>query len=339
MQGVAKLAIRRPAVAHQHAIEIGAERRRRVVETAAGTTGVDRGVRGRERPQPLQHRADPPPGFVRGDDATGSDLVAERGIGRRGHAGRPMEHGHQPAPGHRQPEALAQQRRDLVERHAKVFVQDDDEGDRLGAKLHACGAQRIRGLQPMPTLHAAATPMTAPYVHLEAPDDRPDDGQIFLVLRGDAHKLDRAPTAGAREGEWRLVGLIDRRRHGARRTAPIGGARSPSRPPTPPLRAIFRERRRLTEARPPGRVELLLETLILALQPIAFPFRLSALTLDSRQLVAQVRDLVLLTLDQIVALIASGRRGLIGHARVMPYLRKRYKYDFMDLRWSFAGMR
>jgi hypothetical protein len=46
-----------------------------------------------------------------------------------------------------------------------------------------------------------------------------------------------------------------------------------------------------------------------------------------------------LALDQIVTFVADRSRALVGHARVMPYRRKRYKYDFLDLVPSCAPTR
>lgn len=130
MQGLGEPAIRRPPVTHQDAIEVLAQYRGRVGTASTGTDGVHGGVRRRKRPEPVQHRA--------------------------------MQHGHQTTRGHRHPEARAQQRRDLLQRHPVVFVQQDDEGHRLGTEVDTGRAQRIRRLQRMPALRAAATRDAAP---------------------------------------------------------------------------------------------------------------------------------------------------------------------------------
>jgi hypothetical protein len=97
------------------------------------------------------------------------------------------------------------------------------------------------------------------------------------------------------------------------------------------LWAILRKRRGLSEASPPRGVELLLETLVLVLQSIAVALGLSPFVLHARHLLTQARDLILLALDQIVAFIAGRSRALVGHGRLMPYRRKRYKYNLLDL--------
>ena len=45
------------------------------------------------------------------------------------------------------------------------------------------GPHRVRGLQRMATLHAAPALCALPDGHMKAPDDRPDDGEIFVLRR------------------------------------------------------------------------------------------------------------------------------------------------------------
>ena len=74
-------AIRRPPVAHEHADVIGPQHRGGIVEPPAGADGVDRRVRGDERPQPVADAADAPAGLVRRDHGRVANLLAQlRGI-------------------------------------------------------------------------------------------------------------------------------------------------------------------------------------------------------------------------------------------------------------------
>lgn len=191
----------------------------------------------------------------------------------------------------------------------------------------------------MPPLDAPATGDTVPHLHVESPDDRPHHGQIVVILRGHAGELDRPATAGARGGKRRGVGLIDPRRNGSSRVAPVGRAGPSPRPPAAALWTIFREGGGLAEARAPRRVELLLQILVAPLQAIAFAFHLSALTLRPRHLLAQPCDFFLLALNQLVAVVAGPARALICHTRFMADSRKKYKYTILDLTPSDGGTR
>ena len=85
-------AIRRPPVAHEHAGVVGPQHRGGIVEPPAGADGVDRRVRGDERPQPVADAADAPAGLVRRDHGRVANLLAQLRVGRRGGAGRPVQH-------------------------------------------------------------------------------------------------------------------------------------------------------------------------------------------------------------------------------------------------------
>ena len=109
---------------------------------------------------------------------------------------------------HGQPEPVVQQGRDLVQRHAHVFVQQDRERHGARTELHAGRAQGVGGLQRVPTLHAVPAGDTAPDLDVEPPHDGLDDRQVFLVLGRDASDLNRPTTARARRGKRRGIGLI-----------------------------------------------------------------------------------------------------------------------------------
>ena len=318
MQGLSELAIRCPSVADQHAVERGAEHGGGVRETATGPNGIHRGVGRRIRPEPVQHRADAPAGFIGTDHRAPSHLIAERGVRRGRHARGAMEHVHEPTRCNAQPKALAQHQGDLLERDAEVFVKGDDERDRVGAQVHRRGAERVGGLQRMSALHAPPTPDTPADVNGKLPDDRPNERQIFLILGGDPGGHHRLATTRARGGERRVVGLIHARRHRPASPATIGRTTAPPRPPTCALRAIFRKRGGLAEPRAPRRIQLLLDAFVSSFPAITVSLR-------TGQFLTQPRDLVLLSLDQIVTIVIGPLRAFVGHARVMPEGRTLYR--------------
>jgi len=239
---------------------------------------------------------------------------------------------HQRAAAHANAEAIPEQRDNVRERQAEALVQDGDQRRRFGPDLHRRRAERVRGLQGMPALHAPAARRTRPDVDTELADDGPDHRQIFLILRRDVRAVHLAATGGTCHRQRRLVGLIDPPGHGPRAVTTVGRPRSPARWTPGPLSMGLGERRGLPEASPARRVELLLEPLVPALQAIA-------VVLGARQRIAQPRDLLLLSFDQCVAIVRASRRLHIGHTLVMPEGRNLYKYKILDLRRSRAQTR
>jgi hypothetical protein len=184
----------------------------------------------------------------------------------------------------------------------------------------------------MAALHPPATPATPTEVHVEAADEGPDHGQIFLILRRDPRQAQRAATVRAGGGQRRGIGLVDVRGNRASRPTAVSRASAPTRTPPAALRAIFRERSRLTKARASRRVELLLEAFAPLFPPIAVAYR-------TGQFLPQSRDLLLLAFDQNVAVIAGRARAFICHTTVMAGLNTKYKYGILDFARSGAGTR
>jgi hypothetical protein len=91
MSRLIKLPIRRPAVADQHAVEVGAEHRRGLRKPAALLNPVEDHRRGREGPQPLQVACNLPAGFIGADDWTRANRLAQDVVRWGGLAGRPMQ--------------------------------------------------------------------------------------------------------------------------------------------------------------------------------------------------------------------------------------------------------
>ena len=88
----------------------------------------------------------------------------------------------------------------------------------------------------------------------------------------------------------------------------------------------FRKWRRLAKAGAPRGVELILQSVVAALQSIAFAFDIAARPLGAREFLAQPRDLV----DQLIAGQTVDRGALARHANVMPVPSHLYKYGILD---------
>ena len=330
MQRCGEAAIRRPPISHQDAVEVGAQDLGRVGEATPLADPIHHGLRRRVRPQPVPHRADAPAGLVGADDGAPADLCTQGGVRRRSHPGRAMQHVHEASGRHRQPEALLQERGHLRERHADLFVQARNQRDGARPQVDVGGPHRVRALQRMSALHAAPTLCALPDGHIEAPDDRSDEGEILLVLWRDVPQLQRPATPRTRRGERGRVGRINPGGNRATRPAPI---RTAGPPPAAALGPIFGERRGLTEPRAPRGTEQLGEALVLSFQPIPLtlppiPLALEPISLAPRlcQLVPQTREFFIGASDQLVTRIVRGMRAFISHARFMADSRQKYKY-------------
>lgn len=149
---------------------------------------------------------------------------------------------------------------------------------------------------------------------------------VTLKLRGRVGRGHRAATVRTRGRHGRLALLVDLARGRSMGAATIRGAGTPPGRAPGPLSVGLRERCRLTEARPTHRVELVLEAIVAALQPIPLPLHLATSTLGTRQLLAQPRDLV----QPFLARQAVRRRALSGHPAVMPEPAIKYKCEIVD---------
>ena len=255
----------------------------------------------------MQHGADAPAGFIGTDDGTPRDLGTQGPVGRGGHARCAMQGLDEAARRDSEPEAVTQQRRDLLERYADVLVQEHNQGHGTGPEVpHWRPPPRRTSATDAGPGRGGHRPTQPPMCHVEAPDDRPHDGQIFLILRGDAgcvgsrrHSPGRRREARPRKShrpalEW-VVGSDARRR---RRRAVPAVCRSPG--------ADFCERGGLTEAGAPCRIELLFQARILTRQVVALATR-------PRQRLAQAREFFLLAPDQVVAVLAGRARASLPH--------------------------
>ena len=153
--------------------------------------------------------ADAPAGLVRRDHGRIANLLAQLRVGRRGGAGRPVQHVGEAARRDLQPERGPQQVGHLRQRHPHLRVQLDDQRDHPGTELHARRAQRVGGLQHVVALHPPLTLRAVADLDVEAPHDRAHHGQLFLILRRHAGHFDRAAAVRTRRRDRRRVGLVD----------------------------------------------------------------------------------------------------------------------------------
>ena len=179
----------------------------------------------------------------------------------------------------------------------------------------------------MPPLDPAAARRARADMDAELADEGTHDREILLILRSDVRLLHGAATRGTRGGQRRVVLHIDPRRHGPRPLPAVRPARAATPRTSGALSMRLGEGRGLPEARPPRGIELIPESVIAALQAIP-------LALDPYQRGAQARQVLLLPLDQGVAIV--GRRAIVGHTPVMPKRLKLYKYEILDRRRSRA---
>ena len=268
MRRLLEAAIGHPTVPHQHAGEVGAENRRRLGEPPAVADGIDRRLRGGERPQPVEDRVHPPAGLIRRDHRTAADLLAQRRIRGRRRVGGAVQQLDQAALGHRQSELGPQNADDLLQRHAQLGVQLDDQRGDVRAQLSGSRAQRVGGLQGVPALHAPLTLRAVAHLDVEAPHEGTHLGQVFLILRRHTVQRDRAAAVRTARRGRRHVGLVNLCRLPSAPMLPVLRAGSSPGTPGASLRAVLGEGGRLSAAGAPRRLELLLQMLAAALPVI-----------------------------------------------------------------------
>ena len=155
-----------------------------------------------------------------------------------------------------------------------------------------------------------------------AQHDRPDVGQILLILRRVPRRSQSATTIRTPRRQRRRVALINVWRDGSMRLPTIRVARLPSRPPWSTTRRAARELRRLPVQRPPRilqfvfeSVDLLPQALTVLTMAVALAFQLASQPLVFVFLAFEFRDQVL----------APGRAPARLHAPVMPRADQKYK--------------
>lgn len=344
MNGVLKLAIRGPAVAHQDTVEVCAEHRGGLIKAAAPLNRVHRRLRCGKAPQPLQMAADFPAGFIRGDDRTAANGLAQGPVRGFGLPRGPADRVDEPARGDAQAEAFAEQRRDLAERQPELFVQHDGQHDGFRTELRGGGAQRVRRLQRMTPLHAPPALPTVADGHVEDPHDRAHDREIFLRLRRVTVQAKGPATVWTGGRQRCVVRLIDVGGNGSVGLPAVGGPRLAARSTRPTSQRATRKGRCLPMDRPPRGVQFLFEPVNLSSQPIAFlpePIPLAPQLVDIAgnlvPLMPQPLVVALLPFDLGDKVVTSIRAPARVHALVMPRFDREYKWKLRRSRRSDVG--
>ena len=272
--------------------------------------------------------ADAPAGLVRRDHRRVANLLAQFRVGRRGGAGRPVQHVGEAARRDLQAERGPQQVGNLRQRHPHLRVQLDDQRDNPGTELHARRAQRVGGLQHVMALHPPLTTRAVADLDVEAAHDRAHHRQLFLILRRHAGHFDRAAAVRTRHRNRRRVGLVDPRRARAAAVAAILRTGPPSGTPPATLRPVLGKRRGLPATRPACLVQLPFQALDLLLQALILPLQAVVLALQPLCVALAPRQLSLEPFEVAVQFRnpMRGRFPVGGrHATVMAQFPKLYK--------------
>jgi hypothetical protein len=169
----------------------------------------------------------------------------------------------------------------------------------------------------MAALHAAPALRAPTDRDAKRPDERPLDGQFFVILHRDPDAVHGPLAPRTPRGERGVVGLVDVRRRTTMAPWPIRGAGRASGPPRGRDPRAAREGRSLTIDRPPRGLELVFQFLVLASQALPLGFRAPEIRFE-------LPDPARLIVDD---LLRVSRRRLVAlrHAAVMPDSRSMYK--------------
>jgi hypothetical protein len=122
-------------------------------------------------------------------------------------------------------------------------------------------------------LHAAPTLPALADGHAKFVDHGALHRQVFLLLRDDVAGPDRTAAVWTRRGQWRVVRHVHTRRRTAMGLLAVRVARLASRPVGMLLRQPARKRGGLPIGPAPRHLELFLQSLVFAAQPIALDLR------------------------------------------------------------------
>ena len=323
MGGRGELAIRRPAIAHQHAGVLGPEDGGGLGKAPAGLNGIHRRLRRGEGPQPVAVAVDPPARFIRNDHGTATNRLAQSDIGWPRLPGRPMQGAGHGARGDRHGKPIAQQRRDLAVRQPELLIELHHQRHGLRAELHTRRPQRIRGLQRMPALQASPAGRTPTDRHVEATDEGSHIRELFLILRGDAGHRHRPGTMRTRGRQADRNHVVDRRRPRPLAMPAIVTSGSPPRPARMTTRRALRERGRRPFRRAARQVEFLLQPLVLASQSVPLALQSVPLAFETNPVAIGPFQLPTQPLNLALKVVRDVR--LIRHIDVMPDPGKKYK--------------
>jgi hypothetical protein len=168
----------------------------------------------------------------------------------------------------------------------------------------------------MATLHTSTASIASADVQIKLPDDDARDGQLFLVLRGDACFDDRTGTGRTLHREWHVVALVDLRGNPPTGFRAVRTTRLPSRTFRMGLQRLG-EGGGLSAPRPARVIELPFEMINLLTEPLIFSPQSIALALR------HLRTLAPFTVVRS-ALRVVGPRAF-WHTAVMPEFTAEYK--------------
>jgi hypothetical protein len=177
----------------------------------------------------------------------------------------------------------------------------------------------------MSTLHASATLLAGADVDMKRADSRSHGRYVVVVLHRDIRLDHQTGTRRTRLRERRVVLFIDERGHRAARAPTIRGPWLPAGTSWMRRGAVLGKRRGLSLGRTPREVEFLLQSIVLAPQPIALP-------LDPFEFTPQPLALGFCALCPLapLALVRWLIVAALWHATVMADSRKLYKYEILE---------
>ena len=217
----------------------------------------------------------------------------------------------------RQSRLLLEEGGDLAVRQAELCVENDGERDGLRTQLCGRRAERIRRLERMPALDATPAPATPSDANPKRTDHDPWDRQRFLVLHRHTGLDDAIAAAGTARREPRVMGLLDVRGYASARRPTIRVSGLPPRALRMPVQRLGKGRR-LSIARPAGRIELSLQMVDLLTQALVLSAQDFSLAL--RTLRAFAEHLRVLRWAVLVS-----RNSRLRHASLMPESPLQYK--------------
>ena len=176
----------------------------------------------------------------------------------------------------------------------------------------------------MPALQAPAAGCTPTDRHVEATDEGPHIGELFLILGGDAGHLHRPGTMRTRGRQANRNHVVDRRRPRPLAMPSIVTSGSPPRPARMTLRGALRERGRRPFRRAARQVECLLQPLVLALQSVPLALQSVPLAFETNPVAIGPCQLPTQPLNLARKVVRDVR--LIRHIDVMPDPGKKYKW-------------
>src|ERR1041384_4236133 len=209
MAGLLELVVAGPTIVDQGARPIDTDntlqRHRgtlRVDVIASDAIGTDPGMK------PDRVTADPPAGFIRGNDLGLLEMLLDFLVGRLQSLAGPQHDLRRSATAEVDAEQGSKHVRDFAVRQASAFVEIDDSRLGVGAHLAGSGTHGIRRLQRMPALAVAATVPAFAEVDVELPHDR-SARDLFLILGLDVRFVDRAATVRTGVGQRRFQDFIN----------------------------------------------------------------------------------------------------------------------------------